>query len=180
MPEDAGQGPAEGADEIEELRRRLHASVSRVCPRWLAGQVDDIVQVAVLRVLDACRNRGGIGKVASSYLQKAAYSAAVDEIRRHSRRREVSIEDEPEMSLPPSRITGPEQRCSASEIARGIRECLAGLGVSRRHAVTLYLQGYTVPEIGRALAYGLTKAEHLVYRGLTNLRECLATKGLAP
>ncbi|HEY3177092.1 MAG TPA: sigma-70 family RNA polymerase sigma factor [Candidatus Polarisedimenticolia bacterium] len=166
--------------DVASLRHQLHQSVTRVCPRWLFDSVDDIVQVAVMRVVDLCRESGGIERFPSSYLKKVAYSAAVDEIRRHYRRREVAIEDAPEMNLAPSRHADPEQHSVAREIDKGIRECLAALARPRRRAVTLYLQGYSAPETGRALAIGLRKAEHLIYRGLADLRRCLASKGLRP
>ena len=180
MPDESPPTFTPASEDVEALRQRLRESVARVCPRWLVNQVDDIVQIALMRVLEICKGSGGIREFPSSYLKKVAYSAAVDEIRRHSRRREVSIEDEPEMSLPPSQFTGPEQHSAAREIARGIRDCLASLARARRHAVTLYLQGYSVPETGRALGCDLTKVEHLVYRGLADLRKCLTSKGLTP
>ena len=166
--------------EIELLRKRLRESVDRVCPRWLRDQADDIVQVAVMRVLDVCKDSGGFREFPSSYLTKVAYSAAVDEIRRHNRRKETSLEDQPEMSLPSSRFIGPDEQSAAREITRGISDCLLALAVMRRRAVTLYLQGYSVPEAGRALGCGLTRVEHLVYRGLADLRRCLKSKGLKP
>jgi RNA polymerase sigma-70 factor (ECF subfamily) len=48
----------------------------------------------------------------------------------------------------------------------------------RRHAVTLSLQGHSVPEIGRLLGWTGKKAENLVYRGMADLRECLEGKGI--
>jgi RNA polymerase sigma-70 factor (ECF subfamily) len=46
--------------------------------------------------------------------------------------------------------------------------------------VTLHLQGYSVAEAAALLAFGLKQTENLVYRGLADLRRCLAAKGLAP
>ena len=165
---------------IEALQTRLRDSVDRVCPRWLRGQADDIVQVALMRVLDVCKEGGGFREFPSSYLMKAAYSAAVDEIRRHHRRKETSLEDQPELSLPASRIANPEQQSTSREITRGISDCLLAMAAARRRAVTLHLLGYSVPEAGRALGCGMTRAEHLVYRGLADLRRCLESKGLKP
>lgn len=47
-------------------------------------------------------------------------------------------------------------------------------------AVTLHLQGHSVPEVGALLAWTVKKAENLVYRGLADLRSCLSSKGLQP
>ena len=47
-------------------------------------------------------------------------------------------------------------------------------------AVTLYLQGHSVPEAARVLDWPAKRTENLVYRGLADLRECLMKKGIQP
>lgn len=163
---------------IAELRERLKRAVARVCPPWLARHGDDIIQTALLRVLDVLQT-GGNRELSASYLRRAAYSAAVDEMRRHFRRREVSEEDSTLQSLT-SAAADPERDALASEIGRGITDCLGDLVDPRRLAVTLHLQGCSVPEVGRRLGWSTKKAEHLVYRALEQLRECLTRKGLTP
>ena len=63
---------------------------------------------------------------------------------------------------------------TSREIDRGITDCLGRLPQPRRLAVTLFLQGYTVPEAGRLLGWTTKKTEHLVSRGLEGLRGCLS------
>jgi len=41
-----------------ELRDRLQRAVIRFCPPWLSGQLDDIVQIAWLRLAHARNARG--------------------------------------------------------------------------------------------------------------------------
>ena len=48
----------------------------------------------------------------------------------------------------------------------------------RRLAVTLHLQGHSVPEAARLLDWAVKRTENLVYRGLADLRECLTAKGI--
>ena len=48
----------------------------------------------------------------------------------------------------------------------------------RRLAVTLYLQGHSVPAAARLLEWTAKRTENLVYRGLADLRECLTAKGM--
>lgn len=166
-------------ERLEEIRRRLSRAVARVCPRWLAAQSEDIVQTAMVRVLDAARRRGeGIPDLSSLYVEKTAYSAMVDEIRRHRRRREESAEGVIETTSAPNDVN-PESATAAREIADGLRSCLAALRTQRRLAVTLHLQGHSVPEVASILKWRAKTAENLVYRGLADLRRCLATKGLA-
>jgi DNA-directed RNA polymerase specialized sigma24 family protein len=51
---------------------------------------------------------------------------------------------------------------------------------TRRTAVTLHLLGCPVPEVARRLGCGEKSADNRVYRGMNDLRQCLAAKGLAP
>lgn len=171
-------GGAVTEEQIDDIRRRLSHAVTRVCPRWLSTHSEDIVQVAILRVLNAAKGRGeGPPDLSSLYVEKTAYSALVDEIRRHRRRREESVEGKPDVAG--DRSDGdPESAVGAREVAEGLRGCLAVLGGPRKLAVTLHLQGHSVPEVAAILKWRDKRAENLVYRGLADLRRCLSMKGL--
>jgi RNA polymerase sigma-70 factor (ECF subfamily) len=161
----------------------LERLVARLCPSWLSGQRDDLVQAAVMRVMQIVDARASNAEenraLASFYLYRVAHSALVDEIRRVRRRREADLENEEAASLT---IAAPDpERISASrEIGRGIQDCLSQMSRERRLAVTLYLQGHGVPEASRILDWSKKRTENLVYRGLKDLRECLETKGMRP
>lgn len=102
----------------------------------------------------------------------------VDEIRRHRRRREESAEGKPDVAG--DRSDGnPESAVAAREVAEGLRACLGNLHAPRKLAVTLYLQGHSVPEAASIMKWGAKRAENLVFRGLADLRRCLSMKGLA-
>jgi RNA polymerase sigma-70 factor, ECF subfamily len=166
-------------ESIALVRRRLARAVARICPPWLAQSAEDLTQVALLRVLEIVRGGGNQG-LSASYLAKVAYSAAVDEMRRRFRRREVPAEDVPLLAVLRAEVADPEQEATAEEIGRGITRGLEELVRPRRLAVTHFLQGCTVPEVARTLGWSTKKAEHLVYRGLAQLREGLRARGLAP
>ncbi|HEV8582256.1 MAG TPA: RNA polymerase sigma factor [Thermoanaerobaculia bacterium] len=170
------------APDFTQLHRDLVRAVDRVCPRWLADRADDLVQVALMRVMEIQRKREGTAEFSSSYLKKAAYSALIDEIRRLRRRQEVSIESDGEeggtVFDPASPEPDPERASASRQIGRAIRDCLGAMVPPRRHAVTLNLQGHSVPEIGRLLGWTAKKAENLVYRGMADLRGCLGSKGI--
>jgi RNA polymerase sigma-70 factor (ECF subfamily) len=174
--------PSNGFDEadVEELRRRVVGAVRRTCPRWLAVQAEDIVQSVVTRLLKTTLASEGKRTFSSIYLEKAAYGATVDEIRRLSRRREQPVSEPEILERVDAPNPGPEQKARASEVGRGIRDCLRRLAKPRRLAVTLYLEGCSVPETARRLDWTTKKAENLVYRGLADMRRCLGAKGLTP
>ena len=128
-------GPEE-VDDYERLRGELVRAVSRICPPWLASRADDLVQVALLRVLEVRRRSEENAHISSSYLRKAAYSALIDEIRRWRRRREVSLETEDggidPAAEPSSPQPDPEEVSAGQELGRAIRECLAQIVRPRR------------------------------------------------
>jgi RNA polymerase sigma-70 factor, ECF subfamily len=167
------------ATDYERLRSHLSRAVARVCPRMLADRRDDLVQDCFIRVMDVARRSEGELRVPSSYLYKVAHSALVDEIRRVRRKRETALEEgEPVPCASPD--GNPEAVAAGREIGRGILGCLAGLLRERRLGVTLYLQGHSVPEAARILEWSAKKTENLVFRGLADLRQCLAAKGFKP
>lgn len=166
--------------EDEALRAKLNRVVARACPPWAMAQQEDIVQAAMIRVLRARARREDGEALPDAYLWKAAYSATIDEIRRLRAKREVPLASESRPDLADVRTLGPERDTHAAEISAAIRECLATLNDARRQAVTLHLQGHSVPETGRLLGWSTKRAENMVYRGLAELREHLARKGLTP
>lgn len=134
----------------------------------------------MLRVVEARASREGDEPLPASYLWKVAYTATIDELRRLRARGAGTTDgsDGPDVAGPAHE--GPRRRPQGREISAGIVDCLGGLVASRRQAVGLYLQGHTVPETARLLAWAPKRAENLVYRGLGDLRKCLEGKGLTP
>src|SRR5436305_14924322 len=92
MVTDTEQKDPRGAMDYAQLHRDLARAVGRVCPRWMADKADDLVQVALMRVMEIQRKKEGTAEFTSFYLRRAAYSAMIDEIRRLRRRQEVSLE----------------------------------------------------------------------------------------
>jgi RNA polymerase sigma-70 factor (ECF subfamily) len=170
------------AFDADRLCRELGRVVARVCPTWLAADRDDLIQAAAMRLLPRLHAAGAEGTAAlsTSYLYRVAHSVLVDEIRRVRRRRETELGAEPAAEPSARAQDDPERAARSMEIGRGIQSCLAGLAHDRRLAVTLYLQGHTVPEAAKILDWPEKRTENLVYRGLADLRACLSSKGLRP
>lgn len=164
---------------LEQLRKRLESAVVQICPPWLAANREDLVQVALVKVVRLQAREGKEG-FSASYLRRAAYSALVDEIRRRRRRREEPLEGETAIQQPMLDTPSPERQALGGELRQAIAECLGHLVRPRRLAVVLHLQGHRVPEIASLLGWRAKRAENLVYRGLKNLRSCLYSKGLEP
>ena len=184
MDDTADTPPGLRDDEYALIRGDLVRSVTRICPSWLSSRAEDLVQVALMRVLEVHRRSEGNAQLSTSYLRKVAYSALVDEIRRWRRRKEVPLETEDggidPAAEPASGIPDPEKRSEGWEMGQAIRDCLRRMVSPRRSAVFLHLQGHSVPEIGKLLGWDGKKADNLVYRGMNDLRECLGSKGVRP
>lgn len=178
--DDPSQPPGTPCSEADfaRLRDDLTRAIGQVCPSWLHCQAEDLVQLAVIKVIDVCRRSEGIVEFSPLYLRKTAYSAVVDEIRRSRRRREVALGEDPVATDFAGGEPSPERQARGREAVDAVRECLGRMIRTRRLAVTLHLQGHRVREIARLLGWGEKRAENLVYRGLDDLRECLDGKGV--
>lgn len=185
-PRDRPRVEREGGEEqdYESLRRELVRAVARTCPPWLADRSDDLVQTALMRIMEIKRRDEGNRWLSAFYLRKTAYSAVVDEIRRQRRRGEVPLEietsDEREIARPmPQPGPDPEEQAEGRETGRAIHSCLGTLIRPRRLAVTLHLQGHNSKGVAELLGWTPKKAENLIYRGLADLRDCLRQRGMA-
>jgi len=162
----------------EQLRRVLERAMARICPDWLQSSCDDLIQTAMLRILEKHALGEGNPTLNASYLYKTAHSVLVDEIRRVRRRGETPIEQSP---VTEDRETAdPYQVTIGHAFTDALRQCLARMTRARCLGVTLYLQGHRIPEIARLLEWRTKQADNSVYRGLADLRQCLTDKGFEP
>jgi RNA polymerase sigma-70 factor (ECF subfamily) len=158
------------------MREVLVRAVARHAPPWLAAQREDLVQTAMLRLLELERQPGGDAVKTPAYLWKVAYSVVVDEMRRRRREREGPLEEAGDPSSPASAESGLTDR----EIGLALRGCLGGMAADRRVAVMLHLQGHSLADGATLAGWNLKRHTNLVYRGLTDLKRCLMAKGIRP
>ena len=163
--------------DLTRFRDELTRAVSKVCPAWLSSQREDFVQIGLLRVMELRRRHRQRRVLSKSYLWMVAHSAVIDEIRRLRRRQEVALDEQPSNDSLAAAGPGPEQRLAGREVDEAIRQCLSGLLEARRAAVLLHIHGHSVSEIAERMGWNLKRAKNLVYRGLSDLRLCLAEKG---
>ena len=151
--------------ELEAVRLVLERAIRNRCFGLLASTQQDLVQAAMLRILERDR-REDSRRRGASYVWKVAQSVIVDELRRLGRERRM-VED------------ASREKRSWADPASGIqlRQCLGQLEDRRRMAVTFHLSGLRIPEIARAAGWTEKTAENLVYRGLDDLRALLGEAG---
>lgn len=149
------------------MRAVLLRAVRHHCPFELRSQVEDLAHTALLRIME--REAGeDFATLEPSYLWRVAFTVVVDEIRRRSAR---VAQAETLKAVPHDEVPGPD-------IGAEIRHCLEQLPEARQLPVILHLQGFRNEEVALALQSNEKRAENLIYRGLEQLRRCLAGKGI--
>lgn len=170
--------PASPAANPVQVQRILRRAVERVCPRELDSEREDLVQTAMVRLLERAAGGEDSEIRSTSYLVKVAFHTMVDTMRRLNRRRAAGVEElESSRSALAAEVSAPLPR---PEVAPAVQDCLARLVRSRRHAVTLYLQGFSAREAGRMLQLEEKAIRNLIFRGIHDLRRCLVEKGVSP
>src|SRR5277367_2621351 len=79
--------------DAARLQQILTRAVASVCPAELHAQREDIVQAALVRILEMSNRGEEVGARPPSYFWRVAYTTALDELRRARRRREVKPDD---------------------------------------------------------------------------------------
>jgi len=169
-----------GGLDLERMRAVLERAVARACPRRLADRREDIVQAALLKVIEIHRRGEAEALSKPSYLWQVAYSATVDEIRRIARRKEVSFDAPDSPGAAAESLAALGDDIARRDLGREIHDCLERLDEPRRLAASLHLHGFSAPEAAVALRWTLSRARNLVFRGIGDLRRCLEGKGIHP
>jgi RNA polymerase sigma factor (sigma-70 family) len=168
----ASAPPPELSRAVEALVEQWAGAISRAArPYGLdASERDEITQDVRLRFWSLLERDGSRAPtVNASYAMRAAMSAAVDLVRRHRQRRDVSHTQ--------ADVDVPGSASSEHELAARLEEALAALMPSRRVAVRLHLDGRSLAEIAGILRWSEAQARNQVYRGLGDLKENLMEAG---
>jgi RNA polymerase sigma-70 factor (ECF subfamily) len=156
----------------------LSQAVRRVCPSWLVSERDDLVQTALIKILERERRTGTQQQLEKAYLYRVAHSVLVDEIRSRRRRKEQPLDEQPDGEREVR--TTPETQVASQELGRQIHECMQEIKRERRLALALRLQGYSVSECADRLGWQHKQTENLVHRGMADLRRLLEARGVKP
>jgi DNA-directed RNA polymerase specialized sigma24 family protein len=109
---------------------------------------------------------------------RTAVTAALDLIRRRQARREI-LDGDTEGGVPEHMATETTDRSLVEEeLGTLVAAAIDTIVESRRPVVRMYLAGYKPDEIARTMGWTTVKVRNLLYRGLTDLREALAHRGI--
>jgi len=157
-------------------RDQMGRFVRHYAPAWLRDQIDDLVQMALVRMWRA----GSEVEHRAAYMRKVAYSTVVDEVRRARYQREVGMTTSVRTRLCDSMELSPETEARGGQVGDELQQALGKLNEARRQAVELHLQSYSVPEIAEKLGQGRKQTANQVYRGLADMRKHLTAQGVTP
>jgi RNA polymerase sigma-70 factor (ECF subfamily) len=129
-------------------------------------QAEECVAETFKRLLEAFSKRKGPREHIRAYLYRIAHNWITDQYRRQPLP-DVCIDDQ--MMSDPS--PGPFQTVAENQQREQLREALMKLNPNQRLVVALkYLEGWSAPEIAKALDRPLEAVKGLLHRGIETLR----------
>lgn len=139
---------------------------------------DDVVQDVRIRLWrELGRRSENLGAIPASYMYRAAWSAAIDLLRR--RRREGSDRIPLEAAANQAAgMGGVDELLEEERVQKALARALATLPVDRRAVLRMHLEGMHRTRIAALLGWSEARTRNLLYRGLDQLREALAREGV--
>ena len=174
--------PAAQHSLLDQLLSRYGEAALRAgAAHGLSGDdLDEVLQEVRIRVWRAGRAAAAIETLTSSYVYRAAASAAIDMLRRRRARREERTEGEAQLDALAAPVMAPDDAVISAETMRAIDSALGEIAGNRRAVVRMYLKGYAREEIAELLGWSEAKTRNLLYRGLEDLRHRLIARGIRP
>src|SRR5262245_47839319 len=172
-----GSAPSPEVERIVAQYARMLRAVGR--RRGLSDdEIADLIQEVRIRLWRALSADAGRA-IQTSYVYRAALSAAIDLIRRRRARREEPLEQHVAVHEPAiEERRQPDQALDQTELGARITEAVNGLAEPRDVIVRLYLSGYGREEIAGLMGWTEPKVRNLLYRGLADLRAKLLAQGI--
>lgn len=157
------------------LTQRVTPRVLAYAARLLSGdraEAEDVAQETMLRLWRVAPEwRQGETKV-TTWAYRVATNLCIDRQRSRGRKRQVALEDAPEVA---DGAPGAESRLQEAGRIAALEAALAELPDRQRQAVVLrHLEGMTNPEIAAIMEIGVEAVESLTARGKRALSAILA------
>lgn len=151
-------------DLVTRYERRVFAIAFRICRHHDdARDVTQDVFVTALRALSRFRGESRL----STWLHRVTVNAALDLVRRRSRREGPSVE---EMSDHPTEEPGPEAKAIGSVRAREVHRALGRLAADQRAVIVLHdLQDLDYSEVAAALDVPVGTVKSRLHRARLSL-----------
>jgi RNA polymerase sigma-70 factor (ECF subfamily) len=142
------------------------------------ADLEDVVQDVRIRLWRSCTTSEQIERLGTSYVYRAATTAALDLLRRRRARGGARTEPVDEHSEQLASAAVASDETEMHELEGQVLAALESIPLARRTVVRMYLSGYDREEIGELLGWSEAKTRNLLYRGLADLRERLTATGV--
>lgn len=157
------------------LTHRVTPRVLAYAARLLSGdraEAEDVAQETMLRLWKVAPEwRQGETRV-TTWAYRVATNLCIDRQRSRGRRRQMALDDAPELA---DSATGAEGRLQQADRMAALEAALSELPDRQRQAVVLrHLEGMTNPEIAAIMEIGVEAVESLTARGKRALAAILA------
>lgn len=141
------------------------------------ADLDEVLQEVRIRLWQACPTSEQIRALGTSYVYRAAISAARDLLRRR-RARGAALTDSVDEHTNIAVVTSASDEADARDLEHQVLGVIDTIPLSRRAVVRMYLSGYERDEIAELMGWSEAKTRNLLYRGLADLRDGLTRKGI--
>jgi len=140
---------------------------------------DDVIQETSIRIFNVIKSDRQIDNM-SSYIYRTVANVIVDLARKNNKHQEHewivdATEDHSEWQLDDQ---NPADELAGEELHKTISAAIESLPESRRIAVKMRLQGYTIAEMSELTGWPYYKAENLSKRSMKALRDQLKKSGI--
>ena len=171
----------------EKKERELHAILERFSslirihiikfnPQRFGLDPDDIAQEIRIRIWRLLQTEKNIGNY-PSYIKKIVSSSVIDLLRKRKRDDRI-LSKEKQMRVSEIKKNFPPAYSPGEEFRDTVARAVDSLIESRRKVVRLHLLDMTIDEISAFYDWSSNKTRNLLYRGLSDLKRILKTKGI--
>lgn len=152
---------------FEKYKPLIRSVINKYNYRNYGIDDDDLIQEIRIRLWRACKHKIDYRRI-SSYIRKIVDSVIVNHL--NDARKEMAILKNTEAVF---------SDFHSSETEEIVMECVDALLESRRMVVTMYLRGFTVPDIAQSLKWTKSKTYNLYIRGIRDLKTKLKDQGIS-
>ena len=162
---------------LEALAPHLRSELNGLGYSTHSPDRDDLLQEIRIRIWKALKDREGEIQYLNAYVKKVVFSVFINEVNRLRRERQlISVaEDRQHYGRRRRRRIARDRTTPLRDI---IVESLTALGGTKRRVIELRLEGFTLAEIARLNHWSLSKACNDYYRGIKELKNRLAKRGI--
>jgi len=152
---------------FDKYKPLIKASLQKFDYSRYGIEYEDLLQEIRIRLWGASKREIDRRKI-PAYVRKVVDSVLITYLNKARKNKEIIRQSEAAITTIHSR-----------ELELVIMECADTLIDSRRMVVSLYLRGFAVPEIAKALNWTIGKTYNLYSRGLKDLKKKLKERGIS-